>query len=92
VRDVAWCPNIGSPYDVIVSCSEDFTANFWANQGRGTDFQLVQTVKCSGPVWKASWNISGSLVAISCVSDNSDNCVKVFRVHTLYFQVIFLGG
>jgi len=41
VRDVSWCPNIGSPYDVIVSCSEDATANFWVNEGRGTEFKHI---------------------------------------------------
>jgi len=22
VRDVAWCPSIGAPYEILVSCSE----------------------------------------------------------------------
>ena len=41
VRDVAWCPNIGCPYDVIVTSSEEGTAKFWRNKGRDTKFEEI---------------------------------------------------
>ena len=68
-----------------MSCSEDKSIRFWKNNGRKdgkwTDFEIIGVDNCSGPVWRASWNFSGTLVAVSCVSENSDNCVKVFRVN-----------
>ena len=46
MRDVAWCPNIGTPYDVIVSCHENHTAVFWKNDGKGTEFKKINEEKC----------------------------------------------
>jgi len=81
VRDVAWCPNIGVPYDILVSCHEENTVCFWKNQGsKNSKFELLSSEVCDGPAWRASWNFSGTLVAVSCVHNNSDNCVKIFRV------------
>ena len=89
VRDVSWCPNIGSPRDVLVACTEDKQVVFLGNKGRKAgEWSSVEPLgkgpdATEGPVWRASWNVSGTLVAVSLVSMNSDNCVRVYKV--VYF-------
>ena len=68
MRDVAWCPNIGAPYDIIVTCSEDKSAIVWRKHKNEDRFYKVGEENCAGACWRASWNFSGTLVAISCVS------------------------
>jgi protein transport protein SEC13 len=80
VRDVSWCPNIGAPYDLLVSCSEDQTVIFWRNSKCGeSNFKKLDQKKCDGPVWRASWSFAGNLLAISTIGQNSENIVDVYK-------------
>lgn len=35
VRDVAWCPNMGLPQNLIASCSQDGTVVIWDEKAPG---------------------------------------------------------
>jgi len=80
VRDVAFCPSIGAPYDILVSCSEDQTVNFYSNSGPGAnDFKRIETKKHEGPVWRLSWNATGNMIAVTSASGESESTVDVYR-------------
>eukprot|EP01016_Furgasonia_blochmanni_P038195 TRINITY_DN4591_c0_g1_i6.p1 TRINITY_DN4591_c0_g1~~TRINITY_DN4591_c0_g1_i6.p1 ORF type:complete len:303 (+),score=29.09 TRINITY_DN4591_c0_g1_i6:301-1209(+) len=80
VRDVAWCPSIGSPFDTIASCGEDGQVVLWTNQPDDrSNWTATPLGAFGGPVWRVSWSISGTMLAVSCASKESDNTVHVYR-------------
>jgi protein transport protein SEC13 len=67
VRDVAWCPALGNPYDLIASASEDQTVRIWRiTRDKNIESEVIG--KFDGPVWRVSWSLTGSMLAISCAS------------------------
>jgi len=80
VRDVAWCPSIGAPYEILVSGSEDGTVIFWRNKKSGENkLNKLEEKKCDGPVWRVSWSFSGNLLAVSSAGSNFENIVDVYK-------------
>jgi len=80
VRDVAWSPSIGSPYETLVSCSEDATVAFWRNSKAGqNDFTKIDTKKSEGPAWRLSFSLGGNLLAVSSAGPNSENIVDIYK-------------
>ena len=76
VRDVSFANNIGLSYDMIASCSEDFTVfvskkidNKWVESKLG-DFKV--------PIWRVSWSLAGNLLAVA----SADNLVHVYEEKT----------
>jgi len=69
VRDVAWAPNIGIPYDMIATCSQDGRVIIWKkleNEQTWKETQIPLTKDAKGEtVWKVSWSITGSILAVS---------------------------
>lgn len=73
IRDVAWAPNIGLPYDTIASCSQDRTVFIW--QRANAKFEKQSTLKMPAVVWRVSWSVTGNILAVS----TADNQVTLFR-------------
>lgn len=67
VRDVAWAPNIGLPYDTIASCSQDQQVCIWTRSH--SKFELVQKLPLKAVVWRVSWSTSGSILAVSTANN-----------------------
>lgn len=75
VQDVAWCPNLWRSYEIIATCGAgaalwraDFT-NVGSEVRRLCQVQLLETLVSSTddtcPVWRCSWNLTGTMLAIS---------------------------
>eukprot|EP00357_Protocruzia_adherens_P034315 CAMPEP_0114993370 /NCGR_PEP_ID=MMETSP0216-20121206/12489_1 /TAXON_ID=223996 /ORGANISM="Protocruzia adherens, Strain Boccale" /LENGTH=315 /DNA_ID=CAMNT_0002356999 /DNA_START=63 /DNA_END=1010 /DNA_ORIENTATION=+ len=75
VRDVAWAPNIGLPYDLIATCSEDQTVFLWKKAEDEAEWTCTELPKFGSPVWRVSWSVAGNLLAVAC----GDNQVHVFK-------------
>eukprot|EP00009_Paramoeba_aestuarina_P009329 CAMPEP_0201522542 /NCGR_PEP_ID=MMETSP0161_2-20130828/18000_1 /ASSEMBLY_ACC=CAM_ASM_000251 /TAXON_ID=180227 /ORGANISM="Neoparamoeba aestuarina, Strain SoJaBio B1-5/56/2" /LENGTH=308 /DNA_ID=CAMNT_0047921417 /DNA_START=58 /DNA_END=984 /DNA_ORIENTATION=- len=65
VRDVAWAPNIGVPSDMIASCSQDGQVTIWTKEKDAAEWSFKDLEKFNAPVWKVSWSITGSILAVS---------------------------
>ena len=75
VRDVAWRPNVGIPSNTIASCSEDKTVLIWTQDMDGKPWKVGFTLNMGAPVWRLSWSLTGSLLAVAC----ADNSVSLFK-------------
>ena len=75
VRDVAWRPNVGIPTHAIASCSEDKSVVIWTQDMDGKPWRVSYTLNMAAPVWRLSWSITGSLLAVAC----ADNSVNLFK-------------
>jgi protein transport protein SEC13 len=77
VRDVAWAPNIGLPYDTIASCSQDQSVYIWRRDVNSTSGNWKETLlkKFNTVVWRVSWSLTGNLLAIS----TADNQVTLWK-------------
>lgn len=72
VRDVAFAPNGAVPYSLFASCSEDRSVYIWKLKGGGAQGHSPITVWeptllqiFDSPVWRISWSITGSVLAVS---------------------------
>jgi len=65
VRDVAWAPiRIGGTM-FVASCSEDGSVIIW-NKGAGETTWMPKLLhQFDAPVWRLSWSITGSVLAVS---------------------------
>lgn len=62
--------------------------NFYRNSGPGNDdFELIDTKKHEGPVWRASWNATGNLLAVTSATGESESTVDIYRVSRRNFVV-----
>ena len=79
VRDVAWAPNIGLPFDTIASCSQDGRVVIFnsasAGSGSGSRWEKKQLPPFSSAVWRVSWSITGNILAVS----TGDNKVTLWK-------------
>ena len=73
VRDVAWCPAMGLPKQVIASCGEDCSVVIWENSGESWEAREVLVLKA--PVWRVSWSVAGNALAVSA----GDNITRILR-------------
>lgn len=76
VRDVAWSPSV-LVRSYIASASQDRTVIIWSQDISGGPWkkQLLQDEKFPDVVWRASWSLSGNILAIS----GGDNKVTLWR-------------
>lgn len=65
VRDVAWAPNTGMPYNVIASCSEDRSVFIWRQTERDGQWTPTLMKSFDSPVWRVSWSVTGNVLAVS---------------------------
>jgi protein transport protein SEC13 len=68
VRDVAWAPNTGLPYNVIASCGEDGRLCIWEQKeesGVLRKWTPLRIYDFDVPVWRLSWSITGNVLAVS---------------------------
>jgi len=72
VRDVAWAPDMGTPSSTIASCSQDGKVIVWTSDGGGA--WEPQSIDLGNPVWRVSWSLTGSILAVSC----GDNTVSLW--------------
>jgi len=68
IRDVAWAPNIGLPYDTLASCSQDKNVIIWTRTA-GTQFTKAATLKFNAVVWRVSWSVTGNILAVSTANN-----------------------
>eukprot|EP00761_Pharyngomonas_kirbyi_P012299 gb/GECH01012326.1/.p1 GENE.gb/GECH01012326.1/~~gb/GECH01012326.1/.p1 ORF type:complete len:313 (+),score=54.80 gb/GECH01012326.1/:1-939(+) len=78
VRDVAWAPNVGLPYDMIASGSQDKTVIIWTRNEKDDEWQHVELDEFSAVVWRVSWSVTGNILAVSC----ADNKVTLWKQAT----------
>lgn len=76
VRDVAWSPS-ALTRSYIASASQDRTVLIWTQEKPGAEWkkQPLQQEKFADVVWRASWSLSGNILAIS----GGDNKVTLWR-------------
>lgn len=76
VRDVAWSPSV-LVRSYIASASQDRTVIIWSQDKPGAEWkkQLLQEEKFPDVCWRASWSLSGNILAIS----GGDNKVTLWR-------------
>ena len=70
VRDVAWAPNTGMPYNTIASCSEDRSVYIWKQSDRDAKWVPTLMKTFDAPVWRVSWSITGNVLAVSTGDHN----------------------
>ncbi|KAG5179513.1 WD40-repeat-containing domain protein [Tribonema minus] len=70
VRDVAWAPATGMPFNTIASCGEDKAVYIWTQQEGGTEWTLTKMHEFSAPVWRLSWSVTGNVLAVSHGDDD----------------------
>jgi len=71
VRDVAWAPAVAPGVDVVASCSEDRTVIIWTRTGRrGKTWEPLLLHTFDAPVWRLSWSVTGSILAVSSGDSN----------------------
>uniref|UniRef100_A0A6U6G606 Uncharacterized protein n=1 Tax=Odontella aurita TaxID=265563 RepID=A0A6U6G606_9STRA len=76
VRDVAWAPAIIPGVDVVASCSEDKTVIVWTRTGgRGSAWEPKLLHAFDAPVWRLSWSVTGSVLAVS----SGDSSVTLWK-------------
>ncbi|EEA07629.1 uncharacterized protein CMU_005520 [Cryptosporidium muris RN66] len=69
VRDVAWRPCVGLLTDTIVSCGDDKTAVIWTQDADVQGWRSMQVLNFNSPVWRVSWSVTGTILAISSGED-----------------------
>lgn len=75
VRDVAWAPNLGLPKSTIASASQDGTVIIWTQKKEGDTWQPLVLHDFKVPVWRASWSLTGNILAIS----DANNAVTLWK-------------
>jgi protein transport protein SEC13 len=74
VRDVAWMPS-RVPQNTVASCSEDHTVIIWTQTQAGGMWQPTLLNSFEAPVWRLSWSVNGSILAVS----SGDNTVTLWK-------------
>ena len=74
VRDVAWSPSILSK-SYIASASQDKTVRIWTSDASNPGQWTSQTLEFDTVLWRASWSLSGNILAIS----GGDNKVSLWK-------------
>lgn len=74
VRDVAWAPNVGLPYDMIATASQDQSVWIYTCEQSGT-WTAVKQLKFNSVVWRVSWNLTGSILAVT----TADGKVSLYK-------------
>mmetsp|Transcript_12017 Transcript_12017/g.18155 ORF Transcript_12017/g.18155 Transcript_12017/m.18155 type:complete len:305 (+) Transcript_12017:94-1008(+) len=70
VRDVAWAPNTGMPFNIIASCSEDRTVVIWKQTDKDGPWVPSLMKSFDSPVWRVSWSITGNVLVVSTGDHN----------------------
>jgi protein transport protein SEC13 len=65
VRDVAWAPSVGLPYNLLASCSEDGSVCIWSQEAENEKWKKEELPNFKAPVWRVAWSVTGSLLAVS---------------------------
>jgi protein transport protein SEC13 len=65
VRDVAWAPSTGMPFNLIASCSEDKTVYIWSQLEENGPWKKDLLHTFDAPVWRVSWSVTGNVLAVS---------------------------
>jgi protein transport protein SEC13 len=73
LRDVAWRPSALGEEPVLAAGGEDQVVTLWAKGARWG--AKVHLPRFPSPVWRLSWNTTGSLLAVSC----GDNTVTLWK-------------
>jgi protein transport protein SEC13 len=74
VRDVAWSPTV-LQRSYIASASQDRTVRIWTNDADNRQNWGFKVLKFEAPVWRASWSLSGNVLAVS----GGDNRVTLWK-------------
>jgi len=77
VRDVAWAPSVVPNTNIVASCSEDRTVIIWTQIGHGTAWVPKLLNKFDAPVWRLSWSVTGSILAVS----SGDSTVTLWKTN-----------
>jgi len=75
VRDVAWAPSLGLPFNTIASASEDKTVVIWNEDNKSGMWYKKQTLTFTHKVWRVSWSVMGNILAVS----QGDNNVSLWK-------------
>ena len=75
VRDVAWSPASGLGVNLMASCSDDGSVLIWRQGASGAAWSVEALPAFPAPVWRVSWNTTGTLLAVSC----GDNSVTLWK-------------
>lgn len=76
VRDVSWAPSVVPDTNVVASCSEDRTVIIWTQVGgTGNSWEPKLLHKFDDPVWRVSWSVTGSILAVS----SGDKSVSLWK-------------
>lgn len=75
VRDVAWAPCLGFTRQVAASCSESGAVVVHTRESDREQWRHKEIVKLPGPVWRVSWSVAGSLLAVSA----SDAVARLYK-------------
>lgn len=70
VRDCAFVPAGGMPYNMMASCSEDKLVAIWKQASAGGAWSHTLLPPFPEPVWRVSWSITGNILAVSCGNDS----------------------
>eukprot|EP01070_Trichotokara_eunicae_P008799 Trichotokara_eunicae@DN5881_c0_g1_i13.p1 len=65
VRDVAWRPTPGGAANLIASCGEDGNVILWKGDESNGVWMKHQTISMAGPVWRVSWTVTGTVLAVA---------------------------
>ncbi|KAG0685263.1 GTPase-activating protein S13 [Kluyveromyces marxianus] len=76
VRDVAWSPTVLSR-SYLASVSQDRTCIIWTQDNNEDTWKktLLKEDKFPDVLWRASWSLSGNILALSC----GDNTVTLWK-------------
>ncbi|KAH9260938.1 hypothetical protein BASA81_000634 [Batrachochytrium salamandrivorans] len=69
VRDVAFCPSVGLPYNLLASCGEDGQVKLWNQDKEHGQWSVQNLIQGEVPVWRVAWSVSGSVLAVSAGED-----------------------
>jgi len=75
VRDVAWAPSIGTPRNIVASCSQDRHVIIWTNDGVSNQWNPKTLHKFEDVIWHVSWSVTGNILAVS----GGDNKVTLWK-------------
>jgi len=65
VRDVAFAPNLGLERTLLATCGQDGQVFVWSLNAEGWKKQSLKEGGFGKPVWRVSWSLSGSVLAVS---------------------------
>ncbi|CAM9208102.1 unnamed protein product [Discosporangium mesarthrocarpum] len=65
VRDVAWAPSTGMPWNMVASCSEDRSVVIWTQSEPMGPWSAARMNVFNTPVWRVSWSVTGNVLAVS---------------------------